>query len=245
MFWRNKQQEKRIDMKIDRMNSILKKSFQNVKNDTTNIFQWLNYFYKKNMEMEATIKQLRNELSYVPKSREEMRKIVDDYYSFDALMSRMRELNFKVDELSRRQMQQRPQVLQQKEPVRASATGAAKEQQSGEILRPSYHAPELSLIEKRLQKLEERRFAMKERIIKKITKNSKDYVKSVILSYIKKYERIGALQLKEMLVDEQQLCSKSSFYRLLEEIENLDEIGVIKQGKEKHYLHKALAHQKQ
>jgi hypothetical protein len=66
-------------------------------------------------------------------------------------------------------------------------------------------------------------------------------VKSVILSYIKKYERISALQLKEIVVDEQNFCSKSSFYRLLEEIEELDDIGVVKQGKEKQYISKARA----
>ena len=67
-------------------------------------------------------------------------------------------------------------------------------------------------------------------------------MKSVVLSYIKKYERISALQLKEIVVDEQNFCSKSSFYRLLEEIEALDEIGVIKQGKEKHYIAKSMKH---
>ena len=75
--------------------------------------------------------------------------------------------------------------------------------------------------------------------MKRLTRNSKEYVKSVILSYIKKYERISALQLKEIVVDEQNFCSKSSFYRLLEEIEQLDDIGVIKEAKEKHYLYNA------
>ena len=41
-----------------------------------------------------------------------------------------------------------------------------------------------------------------------------------------------------MIVEEQGLCSKSSFYRLLEEIEQEPDIGVIKEGKEKHYIAK-------
>ena len=48
--------------------------------------------------------------------------------------------------------------------------------------------------------------------------------------------RKAALQLKEIVVEEQALCSKSSFYRLLEEIEQEPEIGVVKKGKEKHYI---------
>ena len=91
---------------------------------------------------------------------------------------------------------------------------------------------------KRLDKLEAKKATIKEKIIKRITKNSKDYIKSIILSYIKKYGKITALQLKEMVVEEQGLCSKSSFYRLLEELEEEPEIGVLKKGKEKHYIAK-------
>ena len=58
----------------------------------------------------------------------------------------------------------------------------------------------------------------------------------MVLSYIKKYWEITALQLKEMVVEEQGLCSKSSFYRLLQEIEERGDIGVVKEGKEKHYM---------
>ena len=43
-----------------------------------------------------------------------------------------------------------------------------------------------------------------------------------------------------MIVAEQGLCSKSSFYRILEEIENLEEVDVINKGREKYYLYKAV-----
>jgi len=102
------------------------------------------------------------------------------------------------------------------------------------------HYPDISYIEKRLERLEQKKLSIRERIVKRLTRNSKEYIKSVILSYIRKYEKISALQLKEIVVDEQNFCSKSSFYRLLEEIEELDDIGVIKQGKEKHYISKAI-----
>jgi len=97
----------------------------------------------------------------------------------------------------------------------------------------------LSHIEKRIETLEQKKATIREKVIKRLTRNSKGYVKSVMLSYIRKYEKISALQLKEMIVDEQNLCSKSSFYRLLEELEQLEDIGVIKEGKEKSYLSKS------
>ncbi|MDO8740666.1 MAG: hypothetical protein Q7J54_03800 [Candidatus Woesearchaeota archaeon] len=80
--------------------------------------------------------------------------------------------------------------------------------------------------------------SFKEKVVKKLTKNSKDYVKSVIVSLIQKYEKVSALQLREIVVDEQKLCSKSSFYRILEEVERGREIGFMKDGKEKLYLSK-------
>lgn len=215
MFWKRDDTEK----KLRQMNEALKKSFANVKNDTTNIFQWLKYFYRKNMEQEQMLKQLQLELSYTPKTREEIRRIIDDYYSFESIIAKIRDLNTRVDELAR---------IKQAEEY--------KHQMQKEVPREL----DLSNIEKRLDRLEQKKLSMKEKIIKRLTRNSKEYVKSVILSYIKKYEKISALQLKEIIVDEQNFCSKSSFYRMLEEIEQLDDIGVIKHGKEKHYISKAL-----
>ena len=213
MFWKKDNTER----KLQQMNELLKKSFANVKRDTTNIFQWMNHFYRKNMEQEQTIRKLQLELSYAPKTREEIRRIIDDYYSFEGILAKMREFDGKIDELSRRQMPEKyvPQPIQKE-------------------------AVDISYIEKRLERLEQKKMSMKEKIIKRLTRNSKEYVKSIMLSYIKKYEKISALQLKEIIVDEQNFCSKSSFYRLLEEIEEMDGIGVIKQGKEKHYVSKAV-----
>jgi hypothetical protein len=82
------------------------------------------------------------------------------------------------------------------------------------------------------------REALKERLLRKISKNSKQYIKSVILGTIKKYGRITGPQLKEIIVEEQGLCSKSSFYRLLQEIEQESGISSFLDGKEKTYFFK-------
>lgn len=219
MFWKK---DKTIEKKLMQINEILKKSFANVKRDTTNIFQWLNYLYRKNTEQEQTIKRLQLELSYIPKTRDDIRRIVDDYYSFEGIMAKLRELNYKVNELAKYQMKSESTLQQAAQPIQREI--------------PRELQIDLAAIEKRLENLEHKKISIKEKIIKRLTRNSKEYVKSVTLSYIRKYEKISALQLKEIVVDEQNFCSKSSFYRLLEEIEELDEIGVIKQGKEKHYL---------
>ena len=220
MFWKKDTTEK----KLNQVNEILKKSFANVKRDTTSIFEWLNYFYRKNMEQEQAIRKLQLELSYAPKTREEIRRIIDDYYSFEGIMAKIREMNKRLDELAIKQPMQAEKYVPQ--PV-------VKEMHT-----------DFSYIEKRLERLEQKKMSIKEKIMRRLTRNSKEYVKSVILSYIKKYEKISALQLKEIVVDEQNFCSKSSFYRLLEEIEEIDYVGVVKQGKEKHYISKTKAYVK-
>lgn len=227
MFWRKERKDDVGEKKLIQINELLKLSFGNVKRDTTNIFKWLNYLYMKNMDQEQTIKKIQLELSYIPKTREDVRRIIDEYYSFEGMMAKIRELNVRMDELARVQFQK--QAAYQPQQVITVPQEAPKEMQN-----------ELSALYQRIERLEQKKLSMKEIIVKKITRNSKDYIKSVIISYIRKYERVSALQLKEIIVDEQNLCSKSSFYRLLEEIEQSDEIAVIKQGKEKNYLLKIL-----
>ena len=76
--------------------------------------------------------------------------------------------------------------------------------------------------------------------MKKISRHSKDYIKNTIFSLIKKYGKISAMNLREIIVEEQSLCSKSSFYRFLETIEKEGFAEVFSQGKEKFYVYKML-----
>ncbi len=74
-----------------------------------------------------------------------------------------------------------------------------------------------------------------EKIVKKVVQKSKDYIKNSVLNLIKKYENITGSQLKEIIVEEQGLCSKSSFYRILDEIEQEEKIKSERNGREKVY----------
>lgn len=77
---------------------------------------------------------------------------------------------------------------------------------------------------------------VKERVLKKIARSSKDYVKNLVLNLVGKYGKVSALQLREIIVEEQGLCSKSSFYRILEELENEDALNIVSKGKIKVYV---------
>ena len=139
MFWKKDNTEK----KISQMNDLLKKSFENVKRDTTGIFQWMNYFYRRGMEQEQLIKRLQLELSYMPKTREDIRRIIDDYYSFESIMAKISELNYKIDELARKHATQAERSVAQ--PVHKEV----------------HH--DMSYIEKRLEMLEQKKMSIKEK----------------------------------------------------------------------------------
>lgn len=76
--------------------------------------------------------------------------------------------------------------------------------------------------------------------MRKLARNSKDYIKNLVLGLVHKYGKMGALQLREMVVDEQGLCSKSSFYRILEEMEKEHSLQIISDGKHTVYVASAM-----
>ena len=242
MLWKKNKTEE----KLSKIDESLKKSFFNVKKDTHTIFQWLDYFYKKTQEQERIIHKLRMEITYIPRTKGDIKKIIDGYYSFEGMSSKISQLDAKIDDLVRAQSEQRAQMAQAAQIARARITEkpAINPMNEPAIMHEIPTAIEgiMQKVERRLERLEQKKLSIKEKIIKKITRNSKEYVKSVIFSYIKKYEKVSALQLKEIVVDEQNFCSKSSFYRLLEEIEESDDIIFIKHGKEKEYILKAGRH---
>src|SRR3989338_11518813 len=125
MFWIKNQETER---KLTQMNRILAASFANVKRDTQNIFSWLNFLNQQNQQQQQKIKQLELELSYIPKRPEDIRKIIDNYYSFDNILERIKLLNEKIDNI-----EVKPQIIAQTQ------------------------SSDLYKIEKRLENLEEQR----------------------------------------------------------------------------------------
>lgn len=224
MFFKRK---KEIDKSITHLHGLLQASFNNVKRDTSMIFQWINYFQNlnqnqqllieeqqrtladiqhKNQQQEEAIRDLILQLKYMPRSPEELKKILEAYYSYEPILNRIKELNTKIEEIKLSQQ-------------------------------PIKH--KIEHLHSRIERIPSK-LSLKEKLIKRITKHSKDYIKNFIISLITKYEKISALQLREIVVEEQGLCSKSSFYRILEEVEQEETIGVIRKNKEKLYQYKAL-----
>src|SRR3989338_8088962 len=148
MLWLKRNKE---DAKFFQLHSLLANSFANVKRDTIKLFQWTNFLYQKSLEQERLVRQLQLELSCTPKNPEDIRRVVDSYYSYENLTEKIRMLNEKIDILKEQKAPAKPVVYD---------------------------------VEQRLERLEQHKKAsMREKIVKRLTRNSREYIKSLVLSY--------------------------------------------------------------
>ena len=196
--------KKKEEQKINNIDISMRHSFELVKRDTHSIFEWLNYLYHRSAEQDKRIYELQTQINYIPKTREELRALIDAHYSLDPILNKMDELKSKLDALEASQKPIKEHVSQH---------------------------------DYRLETLEKPKLNFKERLIQKIAKSSKEHVKTIIRNLIIKYGTVSALNLREIVVEEQALTSKSSFYRILEEIEQEEGITVIHDKKEKKYVY--------
>ncbi|HHE67657.1 MAG TPA: hypothetical protein ENL33_01155 [Candidatus Parcubacteria bacterium] len=194
----------------------LKNSFQGVKQDTQNLFQWITHLHQKAQEQEALIRQLQQQNQH-QEWRLHLLQNQPHPQDYRYLHQRLEQLNQKVDHLLERH-HQHAQKLDE-------------------------HHQKIDQFHQKLQSLEKPKRSFKEKIIQTFSRNSKNYLKNLIFQYLEQHEKISALQLKDIIVDQQGLASKSTFYRLLSEIEESPQVTVIRDGKQKYFLLKKILSQ--
>ena len=220
------------------MNKALSESFTNVRKDTGHIFQWLNFLYHQNQYQQRLLEDMQhrfNQITNVPQlSKSDIQRIVEEHYARRRPASQ-EEVNARIAALESRleKIQEKRETIIQPQNEQFSVV-LEKISELGEKLTELKQKKPI-VIEKEPQN---RISNLKERFLKKITRNSKMHVKQFILNLIHKYDKASGLQLREMVIDEQGLCSKSSFYRLLQELEDEGHITILSQGKEKLYISK-------
>lgn len=210
---------------LDKFNQALTLSFSHVKTDMHNIYSWLRFLYQQNASQQKRIELIASNLNKLMAlrdelkdfTREEIKTLVDSHYSLEPLNSKVKEIEEKINVLI--QKYEPSSLLTDKEAYIRSQTQNTS--QANPYLSRSVRPGTTFL---------------KERILRKVARDSKDYVKNFIHSLISKYGRIAALQLREIVVEDQGLCSKSSFYRMLAELEKGDDVHVIQDGKGKLFI---------
>lgn len=203
--------------KDSRINMILQASFDHVRQNFNSIFSWLNYLNQKNSEYEK-------KLAVNERRLENIEVYLSQIPNLNAQMRQILDLHYNYEAILKR--------LHYIEEKIFSLTQNIPQNQTLEI------QTKLKSLQKRKEDIKSN---LKEKMLRHITRNSKDYIKNTLLGLIRKYERVSAFKLKEIIVEEQGLCSKSSFYRILEELEKNEDIDVLREGKEKVFLLKPIA----
>ncbi|MBS3136234.1 hypothetical protein J4401_04715 [Candidatus Woesearchaeota archaeon] len=244
--------KREMRQRIQSMEDSIKASFARVRQDMETANSWLNSHYQRSISLEvkfkesqqslaglqSDMKRVGQELAFnarnLSECTEAIRKIQSlpssfitqdkmDYH-IESMSSELMRIEKKIDELS----YLKPRLEAMKHQL---AEHLAKPDSQTEIEK------KIDMIQERLRGLSIKK-TPKEKLVQKVAKGRHDYIKAVLLGYVKKYGKISAGQLRDIAVEEQNLTSKSTLYRILEEIESEEEIGVIVQGKEKVYISK-------
>ena len=202
--------------------SMLKSQQKNFISDFEDMPSKIQKHFKDNLLEE--VEYLRNDTGrQVQEAIRVVDQKLDAFADKKTVFEKLDILNIRIDELGRTQKA----ILQPQQPQQI--------QQSQQIQQPQqFQQPNQSVVVDK-PAVQPRHSNLREKIFRNVTRQSKEYVKGMLVSLIKKYGNISGLNLREIVVEEQGLVSKSSFYRLLQEIEDHDYVHVLQQGKEKHY----------
>lgn len=207
--------------KLDTLDKKMSQSFQRVREDMDVLFHWVHYLNAQNEQtkraFEQFTKMVRNEMGLMAEDikKVKVQELLEHKGPNHDEVKRMVDLHIKAL------------------PVETLIARLNKVESAIHYLdRPQsrYVQPKPSV------SVEKSPTQLRERLVKKITRHSKAYIKNMLTSYIQKYHKISALKLRDIVVDEQGLCSKSTFYRLLEELEKESNVDVVIEGKQKMFL---------
>jgi len=210
MPWFKKKYASKKDLEI--LDSKLSNSFSNIKKHNENIFEWLNHFNTKILEQQEAISS-HNQI----------------FQNIDQKISKIPLMEYELKKI-RESQSEAGNMLSNVSELREKLI---------QVTHNQYNITnDLTSIHEKIEKPKSKTF--KQKLIKKISKNSRKYIKTITLNLIHKYENISALKLREIIVEEQGLCSKSAFYRLLKNLENEEDIETAHHGQEKIYISKLI-----
>jgi hypothetical protein len=220
------------ESRMSQMAVALQASFQRVRNDMDNVNAWMNYFHHQDSQRQAEFGEMKSQLAHFS-SRIESQHGSHTHPEMDGMASRMKAAEDKIQHAlvsvhSVQPVMSKIAELNSKIAIVEQAQKSVFER----LKEVSLKAEHASVPRARTAT------NLREKIAKKIARHSKEYIKNIIISTISKYDQVPALKLREMIVEEQGLCSKSTFYRLLEEIEAEESVSMIARGKEKLYIPK-------
>jgi len=223
----------KLPQKVKEMDSAVSQSFAKVKEDTEHLQQWVSYLNHQNQQLQeqnAALRRLTDEqklalnelkvtVQHLPKTPSEIRSLVESHFDWKPVLERVRRIEQKIELLELQREHQRAFTR----PLHHEAPSVSRSQPAPQPVHVEKPAPKPAP-------------AIREKLMRKLARNSKDYIKNLILGLVHKYSKIAAMQLREIVVEEQGLCSKSSFYRILEEMEKDGTLNKVSSGKQAVYV---------
>lgn len=213
-----------------------------ISQDIQNLHGWIQFLQSQNTNLSDEISNANTRLNLVPKftglDADQVRHIVDGAVAQSVVkevethISRaLIPVNEKLSHLSS-EVIEISSNLSGVEHLRARIDVVEKKYSSLERLRDELQGIRTSIVPGSASSSH-----LAEAVVKRIRRHGKTYVKQVLRNLVRNHGRIGALQIRELVVDQQRLCSKSSCYRLLLELEQSGELQVVSDGKEKLYVY--------
>lgn len=235
--------------RIEQIDRSTKEAFSKVKSDADTLNQWVAWLYHQNQqlheqarmqrqlidEQKLTINELKVMVQHVPKTPAEIKQIVDAHYNLEPIMRRIKHIEQKIEliEIKKSRYDLPSSPLGREQPSVNSTRQAPVQHVQHVPVQQVQHVPQKQFV---VEKKEKSRSNLHEKMMRRLARNSKEYIKNMISGLVHKYGKISALQLREMVVDEQGLCSKSSFYRIIEEMEKESVLNEINDGKMKVFV---------
>lgn len=205
--------------RLTEMDKSVSESFARVKQDTDSLNQWVSYLHQQN-------KQLADENAALRRLAEEQKLALNE---LKVTVQHLPKTSYEIKQLIDQCYNFEPILQRVKHIEQKIELLELKRERPPIAVRPlEYQPPSVSS--------EKASTALKEKMMRRLARNSKDYIKNLVLGLVHKYGKIGALQLREMVVEEQGLCSKSTFYRILEEMEQEQSLNVVSDGKHTVYV---------
>lgn len=255
-----------VEERIGAVEQNVSKSFDKVKSDVGALTQWIKYLSSQNKELSERLSgvQLRlqgsatkAELAAIPSgkllariadveqrlavlkrdlplvaahaveqhmpSKQEVVSWVENSTSVSHLSTRLLAAEARLERLRESEVS-----VENLREVPAQLERLREQVQSLLVERPSVIGPAVVRSESRSR--------LQERVLRRVSTDGKDYMKDMILTQLRKTPNLRGQRLRERIVDEERLCSRSSFYRLLEELEAEGHVSFVVEGKHKVYV---------
>jgi hypothetical protein len=215
------------------LRTTMQNSFNHVRKDTDTLFAWVKYLKQSHESLQnqsnnhhkyithlgqrhrvhtnrhdrlmADMRKLRSKVVH----RNELKPAIDEHVG-DVYVQKVRAIDVRVKRLEL-YLLRRLEALQQQ---------AAAKRAPQPILTPTL-PPKVRLT------------PLQQKLVSNVGRVSKDYLKKTVRDLLEKYDRLTGTAMREMIVDEQKLCSRSAFYRILDALRAENSVHVISSGKEK------------